>query len=120
MLIADLILIIHFLIVIFIISLLILVPYGYYKKWIWVSSKKVRYTHVFLMSFVTIESFLGNICPLTVLENNLRGVITNQTFVSKYLSKIIFFNFPSYVFLTLYFTGFLIVIYFCLKYPPKE
>ena len=120
MLVADLILIIHFLIVIFIISLLALIPYGYCKKWAWVRSKKVRYTHLFLISFVTIESFLGNICPLTVLENNLRGVITNQTFVSKYLSKIIFFNFPSTFFLTLYSLGFLIAVLLSFKYPPQK
>ena len=119
MLIADIILIIHFLIIFFIISLFALVPYGYYKNWIWVRSKKIRYTHLFLMTFVTIESFLGIICPLTILENNLRGKMTNQTFISKYLSKIIFFNFPSSVFLVLYIIAFLIAVYLSLKYPPK-
>ena len=82
--------------------------------------KKIRYTHLFLMTFVTIESFVGIICPLTILENDLRGTITNQTFISKYLSKIIFFNFPSSVFLALYFTGFLVVVYLSFKYPPKK
>ena len=120
MLLADLILIIHFLVVIFIVSLFALIPYGYYRKWTWVSKKKIRYTHLFLMTFVTIESFVGIICPLTILENDLRGTITNQTFISKYLSKIIFFNFPSSVFLALYFTGFLVVVYLSFKYPPKK
>ena len=72
------------------------------------------------MTFVTIESILGITCPLTTLENNLRGIITNQTFISKYLSKIIFLNFPSSVFLALYFTGFLIAVYTIVKYPPKK
>ena len=120
MLVADLILIIHFLIIFFIISLFGLVPYGYSKKWNWVSSKKIRYTHLFLITLVTIESLFGIICPLTILENNLRGIVTNQTFISKYLSKIIFFNFPSSVFLVLYFSGFLISIYIIVKYPPKK
>ena len=120
MLLADLILIIHFLVVIFIVSLFALIPYGYYRKWTWVSKKKIRYTHLFLMTFVTIESFVGIICPLTILENDLRGTITNQTFISKYLSKIIFFNFPSSVFLALYFTGFLVAVYLSFKYPPKK
>ena len=120
MLVADLILIIHFLIVFFIISLFGLVPYGYSKKWNWVSSKKIRYTHLFLITLVTIESLFGIICPLTILENNLRGIVTNQTFISKYLSKIIFFNFPSSFFLALYFSGFLVAIYIIVKYPPKK
>ena len=118
--IADLILIFHCLIVFFIISLFVIIPYGYYKNWTWVSIKKIRYTHLFLMGFVTIESSVGIICPLTVLENNLRGVITDQTFLSKYLSKIIFFNFPSSVFLSLYITGFLIAVFLSFKYPPKK
>ncbi len=120
MLIADLILIIHFIIVFFIISLFVLVPYGYSKKWAWVNNKKIRYTHLFLMTFVTIESFIGIVCPLTVLENYLRGTITNQTFLSKYLSKIIFFNFPSTFFLTLYSLGFLIAVLLSFKYPPQK
>ena len=66
MIIADLILVIHFLIVFFIISLFALVPYGYYKKWTWVNSKKIRYTHLFLITFVAIESIAGIICPLTI------------------------------------------------------
>tara|TARA_B100000989_G_scaffold296164_1_gene278804 strand:+ start:2389 stop:2751 length:363 start_codon:yes stop_codon:yes gene_type:complete len=120
MLLADLILIIHFFIIIFIISLFALVPYGYYRKWNWVSRKKIRYTHLFLMTLVTIESFIGIICPLTILENHLRGTITNQSFLSKHLSKIIFFNFPSSFFLALYFSGFLGAVYLSFKYPPKN
>ena len=120
MLAADLILIIHVFIVIFIISLFALVPYGYYKKWDWVDRKKIRYTHLFLMTFVTVESFVGILCPLTILENVLRGDISDQTFLSKYLSKIIYYNFPSSFFLALYFTGFLVAIYLSFKYPPKK
>ena len=119
MLLADLILIIHVFIVIFIISLFALVPYGYYKKWAWVSSKKIRYTHLFLITLIAIESIVGIICPLTILENNLRGTITKQTFISKYLSKLIFFDFPSSFFLSLYLIGFLFAVYLNLKYPPK-
>ena len=120
MLAADIILVIHFLIVFFIISLFALVPYGYYKKWTWVSIKKIRYTHLFLITFVAIESIVGIICPLTILENNLRGTITNQTLVSKYLSKLIFFDFPGSFFLSLYLIGFLFAVYLNLKYPPKS
>ena len=47
------------------------------------------------MAFVTVESFVGILCPLTILENVLRGDISDQTFLSKYLSKIIYYNFPS-------------------------
>ena len=119
MLAADIILVIHFLIVFFIFSLFALVPYGYYKKWTWVSIKKIRYTHLFLITFVAIESIVGIICPLTILENNLRGTITNQTLVSKYLSKLIFFDFPGSFFLSLYLIGFLFAVYLNLKYPPK-
>ena len=71
------------------------------------------------MAFVTVESFVGILCPLTILENVLRGDISDQT-LSKYLSKIIYYNFPSSFFLALYFTGFLVAIYLSFKYPPKK
>lgn len=119
MFLADIILIIHFVIVVFVISIFILVPYGYIQRWEWVKKKKIRYLHLCIMSFVSLESVLGVICPLTILENSLRQKITTQSFVTQYLSKIVYFNFPSNFFIYLYMLGLVLTLGLYFKYPPK-
>ena len=44
---ADLVLILHFGIVIFIISLFVIIPVGYRFKWNWPRNRKLRTTHLF-------------------------------------------------------------------------
>lgn len=119
MFLADIILIIHFVIITFVVSIFILVPYGYRKRWEWVKKKKIRYIHLFIISFVSLESVLGIICPLTILENSLRQKVTNESFVTQYLSKIIYFNFPSIFFICLYMLGLGLTLGLYFKYPPK-
>ena len=46
---ADLVLIFHFGIVIFIISLFVIIPVGYKFKWNWPRNRKLRSTHLFLI-----------------------------------------------------------------------
>ena len=46
---ADLILIVHFGIVIFITSLFIIIPVGYKFEWKWPRNRKLRSTHLFLI-----------------------------------------------------------------------
>lgn len=119
MFLADIILIIHFVVIVFVLSIFIFVPYGYSEGWEWVRKKKIRYLHLFIISFVSIESVLGLICPLTILENSLRQKITTESFVSQYLSKIIYFNFPSIFFIFLYFFGLGLTLGLHIKYPPE-
>ena len=82
---ADLILIIHFCIIFFVISVFLLVPIGYGNNWIWIKNRKLRYIHIFIIGFVSMESIFGLICPLTVIENKLRGKYFYDTFVNRYL-----------------------------------
>ena len=63
--IADIILILHFGIILFITSLFFLIPVGYKFNWIFTKNIKIRYFHAGLMTFVTIETFLGIACPIT-------------------------------------------------------
>ena len=69
---ADLVLIFHFGIVIFITSLFVIIPVGYKLEWKWPRNRKLRSTHLFLIFFVTTETVFGLTCPLTLIEHNLR------------------------------------------------
>ena len=119
-LIADIVLFFHFCIAVFITFGFVLIPIGYNFNWIWIKNKKLRLLHFGMMIFVTFETILGLSCPLTVLENNLRGINENQLFLSRWITELIYWNFPSEFFLILYCLclGWTFLIW--KKYPPIE
>ena len=96
---ADLVLILHFGIVIFIISLFVIIPVGYRFKWNWPRNRKLRTTHLFLIFLVTTETVFGLTCPLTLIEHNLRGIYISNTFVNSWLQNLLYWNFPKEFFL---------------------
>ena len=119
-LIADIVLFFHFCIVVFITFGFALIPIGYNFNWIWIKNKKLRLLHFGMMIFVTFETILGLSCPLTVLENNLRGINENQLFLSRWITEVIYWDFPSEFFLIIYCLclGWTFLIW--KKYPPIE
>ena len=119
-LIADIVLFFHFCIVVFITFGFVLIPIGYNFNWIWIKNKKLRLLHFGMMIFVTFETILGLSCPLTVLENNLRGINENQLFLSRWITEVIYWDFPSEFFLIIYCLclGWTFLIW--KKYPPIE
>tara|TARA_B100000768_G_C11240209_1_gene359167 strand:+ start:861 stop:1238 length:378 start_codon:yes stop_codon:yes gene_type:complete len=101
-LIADIVLIFHFAIVIFITFSFVLIPIGYKFYWVWVKNLKLRICHCGMMIFVTLETLLGITCPLTSIENSLRGVDNFSSFMSYWINKIIYWDFPTEYFIVLY------------------
>ena len=77
---ADIILILHFLVVIFITVGFLLIPIGYYYDWSWIRNFKLRLFHFGLMFIVTFETLVGITCPLTSIENYLRGINNNKSY----------------------------------------
>ena len=100
--IADIVLVFHFAIVIFITFGFFLIPIGYKFNWIWVKHLKLRMFHFGMMTFVTFESLLGITCPLTLFENNLRGINEYTSFISYWVHQIIYWDLPSQFFIILY------------------
>ena len=118
-LLADIILILHFLVVIFITVGFLLVPIGYYYDWSWIKNFKLRLVHCGLMFLVTFETLIGITCPLTSIENYLRGKNNSKSFISFWIEKIIYWDFPTSFFMFLYFV-FLGWTFLMWKiYPPK-
>ena len=117
---ADTILILHFLVIIFIISLYFLIPYGYSKNWKFAKNYKIRLAHLMLIFFITLETFLGIICPLTTLENDLRGQLYSETFISFWISKVIYWDLPTTFFIVVYTIFLIFAIILWLKFLPKK
>jgi Protein of Unknown function (DUF2784). len=72
---SEIILSLHLLIFLFITFSFILIPIGYFQKWEWVKNKYYRSIHLILMGIISIETILGFMCPLTILENILKTIL---------------------------------------------
>ena len=116
---ADIVLILHFFIVIFITVGFFLIPLGYYYNWNWIKSLKLRLFHCGLMFLVTFETLVGITCPLTSIENNLRGMSNSKSFISFWIEKIIYWDFPTKFFIFLYFIFLGWTLLMWKIYPPK-
>lgn len=118
MLIADFVLSLHALVVLFNVGGLMMIVIGGPLGWAWVRQRGWRIAHVWLMGFVTIEALFGMTCPLTMLEDWLRGVATEQSFVQRWASALIYWNAPLWVFALLYAVFLLAVIATWFVWPP--
>ena len=118
-LLADFVLVIHFCIVFFVVFGLVALPIGYLNNHSWTRNAKFRVAHIFLMGFITLEAVLGMTCPLTLMENTLRQIEYQQSFVAHWVSKFIYWDLPTYFFVILYFSCFIWSLLFWKLHPPN-
>ncbi len=121
---ADLVLVLHFGVVLFLAGGLALVAAGGPLRWRWVRNRPFRLLHLGGMGFVAFESAVGMACPLTVWEQRLReaagpgGGSYQGDFVAHWVGRLLFHDFPPAVFLALYaaFFGTVVAVWFAV--PP--
>lgn len=99
---ADAILVLHFLIVVFIVGGLVLTWIGALAGWAWVRNRWFRYLHLAAIAFVAAEALFGVVCPLTVWEDLLRGGARPESFVGRWVRQLLFYQAPEWVFTTIY------------------
>jgi polyferredoxin len=105
-LLADLVLIAHVGVVVFVVIGQLLFMAGGVLGWAWVRMLWVRLAHLALIAFVVLQSWCGATCPLTVWEQLLRRQAGQnayaESFIAHWLSRLIFFNAPAWVFVAAY------------------
>ena len=101
-LLADLVLILHFAVVAFIVGGLVLVWIGAWRGWTWIRNPAFRYLHVGAIAFVALEAVLGFACPLTIWEDLLRGGLRPESFVGRWVRNALYYDAPAWVFTALY------------------
>ena len=99
---ADALLVLHFTIVVFIVGGLILVWIGAAMRWSWTRNPWFRYAHLGAIVFVAGEAVLGYACPLTVWEDVLRGGMRPESFVGRWVYRLLYYRAPEWVFATAY------------------
>jgi hypothetical protein len=92
MLLADIILIIHFLFVLFVVGSVPLIWIGARLGWRFVRNIRFRLAHLGAILFVSLESLAGMACPFTLLEASLRQSPTDISFIQRWLHRILFYD----------------------------
>jgi polyferredoxin len=121
---ADLVLLLHLGVVIFVIGGLAVLPLGYRRGWTLVQGWAFRLLHLLAIGIVVAQSWLGVVCPLTTLESWLRiqsGAPAYEAgFIEHWVQAILFYQAPVWVF-TLVYTAFAALVGLAwLRYPPTR
>src|SRR5919108_1366278 len=90
--IADAILVVHFGIVLFIVGGLLAVWLGAALRWQWVRNRWFRYAHLAAIAYVAGEALIGIACPLTVWEAIARGGVRPESFVGRWVQRVLYYR----------------------------
>jgi hypothetical protein len=99
---ADAIVVVHLLIVMFVVTGVPLIYLGAARHWAWVRSWRWRLLHLIAIAVITAESLFGIVCPLTVWEDKLRGEQVSTGFIERWVDRILFYDAPTWVFAAAY------------------
>lgn len=120
---ADTVLTIHVLVVVFVVLGLVLVLVGNRLGWHWVNNAWFRMAHLGAIAVVVAEAWLGVVCPLTTLEMWLRskaGVDAyGGSFIEYWLQQILYYDAPAWVFVSVYTLFGLLVAATWWRHPPR-
>lgn len=123
-LLADLVLVLHTAVAAFVVLGLPLIWLGNYRSWQWVNQIWFRLLHLGTIGFVVVQSLLGLICPLTILENWLRTLAgqgdRGPGFIEYWFTQILFYQASTEVFTLAYTLFGLAVAWTWWRYPPKR
>jgi len=99
---ADAILVLHVLFVLFVTCGFALILIGV-RRWGWVRNRAFRATHLAAIVFVAVETLLGVTCPLTRWEDLLRATGREErSFIGRWLEWVLYYDFPNWMFAAAY------------------
>jgi hypothetical protein len=114
-LLADVILVVHFAFVAFVVLGLLAVWAGRFLGWSWVRNFWFRLAHVLAIGIVAAEALGGVICPLTTWEARLRELAGatggyQGSFIQHWVHRLMFFEASQSVFTATYIAFFILVL----------
>lgn len=96
---ADMVVALHVGYVAFVVVGQLLILLGWGLGWKWIRNFWFRLAHLIAICIVAVEGMTATICPLTTLENYLRGQagqeVSEATFMGRFLHSLIFHDFPQ-------------------------
>lgn len=123
-LLADLILVVHALTVVFVIVGLALIVLGGLRGWGWVRNFWFRLAHLATIGIVVLQAWLGRLCPLTIWERELRRAagqtLYRESFIEYWIGRMLYYDLPWWVFLAGYTAFGLVVAWAWWRFPPQR
>lgn len=123
-LLADSVLALHFAVVVFVVGGALAVFIGNRIAWTWVNRWWFRLTHLAAVLVIVLQSWLGQLCPLTVLESWLRlqagAQAYEKSFIEHWVQRLIYFEAPFWVFTLVYTVFAAAVALLWWRYPPRR
>jgi Protein of Unknown function (DUF2784) len=121
---ADAVLVLHFGVVFFVVGGLVVVVAGNWLHWHWVNRVSFRLAHLAAIAVVVLQAWLGQFCPLTILESWLRvqagAAAYERSFVEHWLQRLIYYEAPLWVFTVAYTAFAVLVLLAWWRYPPRR
>ena len=123
-LLADMVLLLHVAVVLFVVAGLPLVVLGNVAGWRWVNDWWFRLAHLAAIAIVVAESWLEIACPLTTLEVWLRReagqTLQGESFIGYWMQRFLYYNLPPWLFLCAYTAFGLLVLAGWWRFPPSS
>ncbi len=123
-LLADTVLLIHSAFVAFVVFTVPCIYLGKALHWQWVRIYWLRVAHLAGICIVAAQAWAGVICPLTHLEMWLRrkgGLEAyTQSFIEHWLQRVLYWDFPAWVFIAMYTLFAALVVGTWLLVPPQK
>ncbi|RPI45306.1 MAG: DUF2784 domain-containing protein [Betaproteobacteria bacterium] len=101
-LLADIVLVLHFGLALFIVLGLAAIWLGAFRNWRWVRNVRFRIAHIAAITVVALEGALGIACPLTLWEDRLRQSAGEPSFVARWVQRLLYYDLPEWVFAVAY------------------
>lgn len=117
---ADALLVAHFLVAGFVVCGLPLVWLGAGLGWRWVRNPWFRYAHLAAIAVIALEGLAGVACPLTIWEDLLRGGLRPQSFVGRWVQRLLYYDAPEWLFTALYVAWALATLLTLRLLPPRK
>ena len=118
---ADFVLIVHLAFVLFVVGGFALVLAGGALGWRWIRNRAFRYAHLAAIAFVALEALAGVACPLTLWEDALRRTgPEGPSFVGRWARRLLYYDFPEWVFTVAYVLFAIAVAVTFRLIPPRE
>lgn len=121
---ADVVVVVHFAYVAFVLFGQLAIMVGYLAKWEWVRNFWFRGIHLLAIVVVVLEAWWGITCPLTTWENQLRELAGEETytgdFIARWAHDALFYQWEPWVFTLIYsIFGALVLAMFFIA-PPRR
>lgn len=115
---AQAILAVHLVVIVFNVAMLGLIPFGAALGWRFIRLAWLRLLHLVLMAVVVAQALAGRACILTIWQNRLAGgSAAPEPMIMRWLDGLIYWNLPIWVFAALYSAVFVYIVALCVWVP---